>query len=773
MDPMTPGEFESNIRRVARAMWPDAEDGGAELVDGREVDGLFHTAEVVHMVEASMSRKVEKAKEVGPKLQRHLKKHRASGGLFAKAWFVTNDDPTAEQKKVLRDFDPSIQVLSFDQFRAKLIDGREYLKLRNEAPWGSAVDPVTEDRRGLGVYVPRQVSFLRASGIANTHDSLSVKELADLLTEGTSAALVGDYGVGKSVTVREVHKELAVRYLKGTDTRFPVTLNLRNHYGQTDPAEALHRHARQIGFPHGYQLVQAWLAGFVYILLDGFDELATQGWSGSPERLRDNRRAATKLISEFTAHRAHGPGYLVAGRRYYFDSLTELSSCIFGSGGHAILALGDFTPEQAQNFLKGLAGQQKALPPWLPARPLLLGYLAAEKDMISRIDNGDVIGMSPAQGWDWLLPQICQRESFIKNGMDGPAVRAILERLASIARSTPQGVGPFSPFDIVDAFVRVRNQRPSDEEITLLQRLPGLGGREDSEEGTRSFIDVDLASAAQAGDIRAFIRDPYQKDPPSSPATWSSSLEPLGVSVAAHLADEESNSGHLRTAIRAATGAGYDVLATDLVRVALEMNVDNPRAADARPIVISDVIVPEFCFNEDGPGMSGISFSQCLIDQLVINGEPSAALLPRFTDCSFGSVFGRLGPTDLPVGVFDNCKFDDFPDGVDRNASILKAESLPLGTRVTMTLLRKLYLQRGSGRKENALGRGMSQDETGLVMDAMRLLQREGLAFYSKQGRSVVWMPDRSAGPRVRAYLESPRVGDDPLINLARELSPN
>jgi len=768
---MSPLEFEDEVRRVARALWPSAEDGGAEMVQGHEVDGIFRTAEVVHMVEASMSRKVDKAREVGTKLRQHLRRHRSSGSVFAKSWFVTFEEPTAAQRDVLKGFDPAIVAISYDGFRKKLINGREYLTRRAEASWGSAVDPMTDDRKNLSLYVPVEVSVLTNSRPRGASTSLSVEQLANLLESGVSAVLIGDYGAGKSVTMREVHKVLAKRYLSGASRHFPLTLNLRNHYGQTDPSEALHRHARQIGFPQAHQMVQAWLAGYVYILLDGFDELATQGWSGSPDRLRDNRRAATHLIREFTSHRSRSLGYLVAGRRYYFDTLNELSRSIFGSLPHEILALGDFTPEQAQTFLQNLAGQQRALPRWLPARPLLLGYLAAH-GMINRVAESDgIVGMSPAEGWDRLLDQICERESFIKRGMDGQAVRAIVERLASLARSTPQGIGPLSPFDLVDAFFRVRQQRPSDEELTLLQRLPGLGGREDSEEGSRSFIDADLASAAQARDVRDFLLAPYQKDVPFQPSTWSSSMEPLGVAVAAYQAENVCEPGHVRAAVRSALNAGYDVLAADLARIGMEMNASILRSIDAALPPISGVIIPELALDDGGPDMSGITFSQCIIEQLSIDGEPQADRLPQFTQCWISSLFGRLGDNDLPIGVFLDCEVEDYPDGVDRNAGILNADSLPLGTRVTMALLRKLYLQRGSGRKESALGRGMSQAEANLVKDALRLLQREGLAFYSKQSRSVVWLPDRSAGPRVRAFLEAPRVGGDPLIPAARALS--
>ncbi len=145
--------------------------------------------------------------------------------------------------------------------------------------------------------------------------------------------------------------------------------------------------------------------------------------------------------------------------------------------------------------------------------------------------------------------------------------------------------------------------------------------------------------------------------------------------------------------------------------------------------------------------------------------------MPRFTSCSFASIVGRLGINDLPEGVFANCSFEDFPEAGDSNASILDAESLPRGTRVTMALLRKLYLQRGSGRKDNALTRGMSPKDAELVKPAMQLLQREGLAIATQLSTSLVWLPDRSAGPRVRTFLSSPRIGDDPLVRGVKDLS--
>ena len=63
------------------------------------------------------------------------------------------------------------------------------------------------------------------------------------------------------------------RHLNAELSTFPVFVNLRDHYGQTDPAEILHRHARNVGFDKPSHLVRAWRAGFVHLSMDGFDEI--------------------------------------------------------------------------------------------------------------------------------------------------------------------------------------------------------------------------------------------------------------------------------------------------------------------------------------------------------------------------------------------------------------------------------------------------------------------------------------------------------------------
>ncbi|WP_432082003.1 NACHT domain-containing protein [Streptomyces sp. WAC 04229] len=776
---VTPDEFEEEVRRVARALWPEAEHGGPEMVNGREVDGVFKTEEVLHMVEATMDRRIDKAHNVGPKLLDHLKKARKHG-YFAKSWFVTYHPPTADQRRVLHNqYDRSIEIISYDQFRSKIINAREYLKLRDQVGWGSAANPKTNSTTDLVKYVP--LGIYASSGVARPGisdygrkiqreepNNVSVTDLAMSVESGARIALLGDYGAGKSMTLREVHAYLKKRYLKGDTHIFPITLSLRRHYGQDDPAEALTRHGNYLGFQNPAKLVSAWRNGYAHILLDGFDELAAPGWSGSPEAIRENRRAATVLVKEFSRESQADTGIIVAGRRFYFDTLGELGEYLFDRAPHVIATLSDFSAEQAKTFLAQF-NEKGAVPEWLPQRPLLLGHLAAEGILRGFEDSA---GLAPAPGWEWLLDRISERESFIKQGVDGPAVRQVIEQLASFARQTSLGVGPVSMRDIVDAFTIVRKRPPSDRELTLLQRLPGLGGEEeDSENGTRRFVDQDLASAAQAAHVSRFVIDPYGNYAGFQPTQWHSAMEPLGVEVATEqISNFQVQRGILRTALARAIKTDCYELAADLVGVAIASGFDITKEGTSKHTV-SGSVIPSLDLGEGGPDLSGVEFTDCMFEELVLSGDPDPSLLPLFNQCSFFTVIGRLGETDMPLGRFTDCTFESFPDAADRNAAIMESAILPAGTRVVMTLLRKLYLQRGRGRKDSALTRGMGGNDAALVTPAMQLLQQEGLAVPTRQGKNKIWLPDRSAGPRVRQFLAAPRVGDDPLVSGSRYLA--
>jgi hypothetical protein len=127
--------------------------------------------------------------------------------------------------------------------------------------------------------------------------------------------MFGDYGSGKSMTLREIYRELRRRYYKLRTPRFPIYLNLRDHFGQTDPAEVLERHGRRVGFANPSHLVRAWRSGYVILLIDGFDELTTLGIQGLWRRLHEVRFRAMEVVRSFVKDQPLDAGLVLTVRR--------------------------------------------------------------------------------------------------------------------------------------------------------------------------------------------------------------------------------------------------------------------------------------------------------------------------------------------------------------------------------------------------------------------------------------------------------------------------
>ena len=553
-----------------------------------------------------------------------------------KGYFITFEEPTADQRGAVNRFGGDlVHALSYSQFRALMIDAPAYLELRKRYQFGSMFDPDTHSRT--------EPTHLIAPNLATpSGETLGVKDIVPRLEAGETFVLVGDYGAGKSTTLREVFVELGSRYSVNKSGRFPVHLNLRDHHGQTDPAEALDRHAKKVGFPSAHHLVRAWNAGYVTLLLDGFDEFAIAGWSGQPKRLRETRYKSMELIRKFVRE-SSGGGIMIAGRQHYFDSNRELASALGLDQDCTRLDLSNFTDDQIREFLSK-KGWASGIPAWLPSRPLLLGYLCS-RDILEEVMTVDS-GSSPAAGWDDLLERTANREAEIEAGIDGPTVRQLVENLATKARSRNDGISSLYPEDILRSFQSVCGFTPDDKGVLLLQRLPGLGATS-AEDGSRDFIDTDLADAARAGDIFRFVEDPFSFQL-ASPANWQMILGQLGRELAARRCYQSGfNQGKLRTALQQ---AGKDneqgALCMDIVQVSKEMG----HGYLGPPQTIRNILVQEASFGDTSLDFSNVSFRDCLFQRLELDIEAETPLLPKFYGCYFGTLDGRVSQMDLPKG---------------------------------------------------------------------------------------------------------------------------
>ena len=372
---MDPYEFEQEVRRLARLRWPQAATGGAEMIAGRERDGVFLTEDCVHLIECTCSRAKDKARGDMKKLFGLYKKYRSSHPYQAgKCWFITLHEPTADQRqcrKAIKGAPENLfNVMSLSQFQASLVDTRSYLQLRAKHKFGSVYDPRTENATADVEYIKVR---LRVEG---EPEAKTLENIASRLLDGQCFTFLGEFGVGKSMTLREVFRLLAEKHCHNRTFKFPIYINLREHQGQKEPAEILERHARNIGFAFPAQLVRAWKAGYAVLLLDGFDEVASVGLQGAWRRLRDARNASVAGIRKLVTEGPPACGIAVAGREHFFDSDSERRRAIGQGGRWHDVRLDEFGEEQIKALMLQY-GIDTHVPEWFPTRPLLLSTLFA------------------------------------------------------------------------------------------------------------------------------------------------------------------------------------------------------------------------------------------------------------------------------------------------------------------------------------------------------------------------------------------------------------
>lgn len=758
--------FENEVRRIARARWPQAQYDGATVSSGRERDAVFDTEEVIHYVEATTSKRADKAKEDTKKIFQLISEHQKSGSIKgAIGWFITQDEPTADQRDAVKLAGKNqVKAVSFAQFQQAIVDVSGYFEKRENHLFGSIADPLTGAVNFKCDYVPLDLLPL------NESDSISISDIVEGLTSGKAYALLGDYGAGKSMTLREVYYKLRDRYRKIGTPIFPVYVNLREHSGQDDSSELLERHARRIGFERPGSLVAAWRAGFVVLLIDGFDEITSLGISASRSRLREARRRSLEAVRKLLEQTPLSVGYVVAGREHFFSTPDERRSALGLRNGTTTIALGELNRKQVDKYIKSLSGSHARVPDWLPTRPLLVSYLACRG--ILQQSDGVLEAIDAIEGWDALLDKIFERESKISPSLDGPTLRSILERLATMARATRDGLGPLTQEQIRTAFIQVCDSEPDDQANLLLQRLPGLGIYR-HEDDTRTFVDLELAGVCRAKDISDFIFNSYGQIQDEG---WLSSMrlvnEFAGYTAIARVCRNIRKETQFEIDMDATFQALNSVSDLDVLKADLSIFCAEMPCEPRQSVVVENAVYENYVFSpsENGGNLRKIKFKDCIFDAIEVGVSDGVGKLPKFQDCLFISVNDRTGKADMPSDKFnDGCSYESFAEDIKTQSSILST-SLSRGEKLVLTILRKVFVQSLSGRSETALLRGLDLNDRPLVTDAIRLIQQHNLLSLYNRGDGNVWIPVRKELNRVRRILASPLTCDDELLEDAKRL---
>jgi len=644
-------------------------------------------------------------------------------------------------------------TVSFEKFQSKLIDAWGYLRCRTDYAFGSVRDPET----GNSVYKNEYINIDLAEN--ESEEVWEIKQIAEALLEGKQFVVRGHYGVGKSMALKEIYKILSKKYTNKLTFKFPVYVNLRDHHGQINPVEALERHARNIGFKHPDHLVRAWRAGYVTLILDGFDEIAVFGWAGKTTKLKEIRYKSMELLRGFVKQNPFNCGFVIAGRINYFDSIRECENALSLMSSIKILSIGDFSRAQVEKYFQKTQKDTivTSIPEWLPSRPLLLGYLVSRNILSDAISDSNLT--NPADGWDYLLDQITKREAEIEAGLSPQLIREIIEGISSFARKYENGLGPIYQQDLEKVFYDKCGYQPDDRALMLLQRLPGLGSV-DQQDGSRFLIDQNFADVAKAGDVLKYIYNPYQYSSGFEPRGWFGTLNDLGVQVLSNKLENE-NSGMIEEAIILAKRSDADVLSIDIL-----MSLNQRGESWLREsITFSGAFISRFEIKKD-IDWSRVNFYESIFREVFVEEIPDENRSPRFIQCYFGSVIGCSDDSSFSENIFIDCEYDFF-EVQETTTSALLGLDLPTPVKVGFTILKKLYLQSGVGRQENAFYRGLSTNEQRYVNDVLKILKQENLVYSSKRNNANnVWLPVKEQLSRVKNIMLNRALHDNILDKL-------
>ncbi|GAB3645356.1 hypothetical protein GCM10028833_04890 [Glycomyces tarimensis] len=714
---------------------------------GKERDAVFILEDTIHAYEFTVSGSSSKARQDARKLGELLNdlgKMSENSFKTKTGWFITRNEPTADQRRTVSEESRKAQVTihpaSINTLQRRICDSTAYLRARDEAPFGSI--SYLRDTARLNIKV--DVSFSDEA-----EDSIGIRKFASKLREGYRSLILGEFGVGKSHALRELYHELRKRHLKDSSlTPFPVHINLRDCAGLRSPAEILRRHSEEIGFASERSLISAWRAGACILLLDGFDEIVPTRWLGNAADLKEVRRAALEPVRRLVEETPDGTGVAICGRSHYFSSEVEMIETLGFESSDNLTFIQDFTQQQVDEYLKA-AGVTWNVPDWLPARPLLIGYLVAIEALA---DLNATSSSNQAAAWRKFFNAICEREAKMFSAVRPDTIRRILSRVATLARSKGDETGPIDMDMMKDAFITINNRQPDGEGLQLLLRLPGLAMSGDE---NRVFVDRNLADTAYGEDLAFYISNPYDEHPLSKVSSWFSAASELGIEVAAKGLEDNNITSRaaLSVATRRQNANRFDAVLSDMLSSVSALEPETVETGTT--FLIEGVIYELLSVNSDDPLSGRISYQDCIIQTLDISMTERGQDFPAFHRCLIGFLDGATSIPSWLDGNFIDCDIEQYSVQSHTTAGILQLNMDP-ELKVALTILKKIYYQRGSGRKEGALSRGLDQASKDLVPAVIVRLQSAGWIIRSSTRSDVVYRPVKNRYTAALRALEKP-----------------
>lgn len=717
-------DLESNVRKAATSIW--GQPFKSVEIYGRQIDAYAELNEKQSVaIEVTEKQDINKIQDDMNKLIHVRQSNFSSGYKQTECVCVTSFEPTTAMRNIGKKI--NIDILNIGEFQARFLPFDSYNEIRTVTPFGSAIDPET-GKKDTANYVA--VSFS-----AQNDSEIDAKALSKKVSSGSIIVLIGEYGTGKSKCIEYVYNTIA-RTAWGS-LKFPIAIDLRKCWGLKDRYEIIRRHLQDLSLQsHADAFIKAYNSEMLVLLLDGFDEMGVQLWSDDANALQTLRSDALAGVRDLIAHQRGG--ILVSGRDHYFDSNEELIAALglANSEVEMLKSKDEFTFEEISEFMS-INGRDADIPEWLPRKPLTFEFfLRVLQDVDPKLSEDiDLVGF-----WDMLINAVCEREARIHSSFDVATIKKILIEVAAATRTKPGNVGPLSLSEIQSAFERVVGHAPIDQASVLLQRLPGLG-RTAADSEDRRFVDTYMLDGLRASNVFDIVE---RKETRQWSDSWFNPLSENGLLI-----------------------CGRKLNSASLIDAAIALCKANPKSKNHTLTldIVGSILVsgtPEVNFGGvyvEGGHASVLDFSHSRILYIQI----SHSVLERVIIS--GAFVTEVGLTRNEIGVLEGISSQDaIPVWMVSNSvglfssvattSRIRAANLTPAQKVLVTVLRKTFFQKGAGRKEEALLRGLGKlVKPGILDKIVGKLIAEGILKKEKGHEGNLYIPVRSETRRVGKIL--------------------
>jgi hypothetical protein len=725
---------ESNVRISAASIW--GTEFKSSLVHGRQIDAYAMLDEKHHVaVEVTEVKNINKIQDDLNKLIHVRNANFSTGFIHTECICVTTYDPTLSMRSAGQKI--NIDVISLDDFQARFLPFDQYIAARSLVPFGSAIDPDTGEKD--------KTKYVFVSFITQKGGEITTATLSRDVAAGKVIAMTGEYGTGKSKCVEQIFTSLA------TDAwnvlKFPIAIDLRKSWGLKDRYEIIRRHLLGLNLSqYTDAFIKAYNSGMLILLLDGFDELGVQLWSDDSSALKAMRYDALAGVRDLVSNQKSS--ILVCGRDHYFDNNDELLSALglASRDVELIRTKDEFSIEEIAEFLR-LNGKDIDIPEWLPRKPLTCEFFLRvfSESGTELSDEIDLI-----QFWDLLINAVCERESRIHTSFNVETIKRILIEVASVTRSKAENVGPLSLTEIQAAFERVVGHAPIEQASVLLQRLPGLG-RTAADTEERRFVDTYLLDGLRASDM-IFMID--RNDVRSAEAAWINPLSENGLLICGRKLTSLNLIEDALSYLKAHAKVRNQTLLLDIVASLL--------VSGATDIDFAGGYI-------ESAYASVLDFSQARVKDLQINGSiiekvnlaNAAVTNVRLADNNVGTLEGISSQDAIPNWLNGN-SVENF-SSIATTSRIRAANLLPT-QKVLVTVLRKTFFQKGAGRKEEALMRGLGKlVKSGNLDRIVGKLISEGLLTKQRGDSGDLYVPVRNEARRAGKIMAELSLSKDPI----------